>query len=564
MVYEPIQAPNCEAWWDAVDPTADGSTLYADSQAMGDTALEWVDKVNGYLMTQGTAGARPLFKTDIVNGNSIVRFDGSDDSLEIPSDLYTIPNSDCTIVIVAKTSSTAVMQTLLGFSTAGVVNCGMRFGITGYAQGLLLALSSPVFTSTTALAGCSVTVQDHVQLEGVATDEFNVYTYRRSGTLQTFAVNNAIIATNELGTSVATVDFVSLGSTAGTSLYFNGDVGEVIIYSDNLGDVDTAELNQHLGEKWGIYVTNSFKQTTMALASDRLVKLYEIDATNVGGSIYRFTSSIDTELAIASLTSSGLIATCQTTTNHAMVTGEAVRIKGPIETSYVGDFIVTVINPTTFTYVMLGTTTSPATTLSSLSMTRLENTMVYNGNSYIPIAFEAEGFEWNGQGSLPQPRIKVSNVNKILLSAVIGVNDLLGATFTRIRTFRKFLDDGVSPDPSAIYPKEIYTITRKAVHNKIYIEFELGASIDQEGVMIPARLCLRNLCTHRYRVWDADTGAFDYTNATCPYTELASFTKTNVFTSTSSEDKCGKNLDSCRLRFGNNPLPTRAFPGIGG
>lgn len=42
------------------------------------------------------------------------------------------------------------------------------------------------------------------------------------------------------------------------------------------------------------------------------------------------------------------------------------------------------------------------------------------------------------------------------------------------------------------------------------------------------------------------------------------YTRLNASTGNAAEDQCGKQLSSCKLRFGDNgPLPTRAFPGVG-
>lgn len=298
------------------------------------------------------------------------------------------------------------------------------------------------------------------------------------------------------------------------------------------------------------------------LAVDRLVKLYELDTTALGGQYYRFVSSVDATMVVSSLTSVGLAATCTTVNPHALMTGDSVRISGAIETNYNGDFFVTVVDPDTFTFTLGSGGASPAT--GDIFVTRLNNTMRFGGNDYAPVAFEAIGFEWNGQGSMPTPKIRVSQVNKILTGAVIALDDLVGATFIRIRTFRKHLDDGSDPDDTAIFPKEIYRINRKAMQNKVFLEFELAASIDQEGVMLPGRQCLKTVCTHRYRIWDPDTETFDYTNATCPYTGSTYFDKKDMNIVDPSLDQCAKHLSSCALRFGNDPLPTRAFPGIGG
>lgn len=300
------------------------------------------------------------------------------------------------------------------------------------------------------------------------------------------------------------------------------------------------------------------------LETDRLVKLYVLDCTSIGGQKYTFCSSVDASLDISSLTSSVITATVVTTTDHLLNVGDPVNIAGADQTNYNGDFTVTaVIDAKTFTYSLTSSTTSPATG-STLVMTRLNNTMSFNGEVYSPVAFSATGFEWNGQGTLPLPKIQISNVNKILQAAVRTLGDLRGATFIRIRTFRKHLDDGSDPDPTQIFPSQVFKVNRKTNQNKVFIEFELAASLDQESAMIPGRQMIQKSCSHIYRTWNATTGAFDYTKATCPYTGTTYFTNIDNAISDPSQDQCGKQLSSCKLRFGSNPLPTRAFPGIGG
>lgn len=299
------------------------------------------------------------------------------------------------------------------------------------------------------------------------------------------------------------------------------------------------------------------------LATDRLVKLYEIDATDLGGGLFRFVSSVDATMKLASLTRVGVVATGTTETNHTLATGDSIRITDASQPEFVGDFVATVTGPKTFTYTMSAIPLADSSGAYH-AVTRLNNTMVFDGHDYIPIAVNVSGFEWNGQGTLPTPVLQISNVNRVLASSVNSLKSLVGAKFTRIRTFRKHLDDGSDPDPTLIFPKEIYRVNRKTAQNKVYIEFQLASALDQEGVKIPGRICLRNTCTHRYRVWDATTLTFDYTQATCPYVGSTYFTANNVVAGDPALDRCGKTLASCRARFGTAPLPTRAVPGIGG
>lgn len=298
------------------------------------------------------------------------------------------------------------------------------------------------------------------------------------------------------------------------------------------------------------------------LSDIRLVNLYQIDATSLGGSIYYFTNTFDANIRLASLTSVGLLATATSVDNHALVTGDVVNIYDANTSEYNGAWPITVTGAKTFTYTMLTDPVDNApykfTCMRTVSITK------FNGISYIPTAFEATGFEKSGQGALPTPKISISNVNKLIFSAVISLRDLTGATFTRIRTMRKFLDDGSAPDPTATMPYDVFKINRKSRMNKLEIEFELCSPFDQEGIQLPRRQFIKNSCSHRYRVFNATTGMLDYSKATCPYAGAAYFNEVDTAVGSASLDRCGKRLSSCKLRFPNPlALPFAGFPGLG-
>lgn len=192
----------------------------------------------------------------------------------------------------------------------------------------------------------------------------------------------------------------------------------------------------------------------------------------------------------------------------------------------------------------------------------LNQPIYFGGERYMPIEIEARGFEWNGQGTLPTPTLRISNAEYIASSVAREYNDLLGATVTRIRTFSQFLDNGVDPDPGARFADDIYKIEQKKTQNKVFIEWELSASLDQQGRMLPGRQVLRDACTHAYRHYNSDKMAFDYSKATCPYSGKNCFDESGQAV-TEELDRCGMKISDCRKRFGQHAeLPTRAFPGL--
>jgi lambda family phage minor tail protein L len=187
-------------------------------------------------------------------------------------------------------------------------------------------------------------------------------------------------------------------------------------------------------------------------------------------------------------------------------------------------------------------------------------TVTWQGEVYTAAPVEAEGFEVNGQGSLPTPKIKIANINGALQGMIRDHGDLVGALVTRTRVFAQNLDGASEADPTAHYPPDIYRVERKIAMNKIYVEWELSAALDQQGVMLPRRQVLRDYCDKRYRFWGGSV--FDYTKATCPYTGSACF-NTQGNPVGAADDRCGKRLSDCKLRFGVNAvLPYGGFPGV--
>jgi len=157
--------------------------------------------------------------------------------------------------------------------------------------------------------------------------------------------------------------------------------------------------------------------------------------------------------------------------------------------------------------------------------------IIWNGNSYLRFPVEADGFEYSGNGQLPRPKIRVSNILSTITALLLTLPDgLEGAKFTRIRTLARYLDavnfpatetllteDGFdllyedgssiyleslspySPDPLAEFPREIFYVDRKTIENRDVVEFELAAAFDLAGVSAPKRQCIANICQWKYR-----------------------------------------------------------------
>ncbi len=199
----------------------------------------------------------------------------------------------------------------------------------------------------------------------------------------------------------------------------------------------------------------------------------------------------------------------------------------------------------------------------------------WGGNVYSSLPIEASGFETSGKGSLPTPTLRFSNIALLASTIINAIGDPLGAKVTRHVTLAQYLDDGATPDGTAFIQKDIFYVERKKNHNRVLVEFELAASMDQEGRKLPGRQVLREYCAHRYRVYNAETGEFDYSNATCPWAgsddvqgsvEGPYFDENSQPTSNPALDRCRKDLNACRIRFEDvlqQDLPFLGFPGAG-
>ena len=173
--------------------------------------------------------------------------------------------------------------------------------------------------------------------------------------------------------------------------------------------------------------------------------------------------------------------------------------------------------------------------------------LVWAGNTYQAMPIEAEGFEYSGTGQLPRPKIRVSNIMGTITAIIVTLpNGLEGAQVTRIRTLARYLDavnfpGGTNPygtpDPTASFPSEIYTIDRKSSETRDVVEFELAAAFDLIGVRAPKRQCISNICQWVYR------------SAECSYAGTSYYDTNDNIVATSPLDVCSKRLSGCEARF---------------
>jgi lambda family phage minor tail protein L len=196
------------------------------------------------------------------------------------------------------------------------------------------------------------------------------------------------------------------------------------------------------------------------------------------------------------------------------------------------------------------------------SATDFDVVITWGGQPYSPLPMDATGFQMTTKGPPPTPSVTISNIFGAANSLLDNFSGLVGALLTRILTLRRFLDDGSSPDANAYITRDKFVVAQKTSHNALAIVFKLATKFDQQGTMLPRRQILRDVCSHTYRFWDPNIGAFNYSKASCPYTGNW-FSDPSNTPSGPQNDQCSRTIVGCSQRFGGQVLPARFFPGVG-
>jgi lambda family phage minor tail protein L len=180
----------------------------------------------------------------------------------------------------------------------------------------------------------------------------------------------------------------------------------------------------------------------------------------------------------------------------------------------------------------------------------------FDGNSYLTIPCEAEGYDLIGQGTEPNPTLTVKNTGRVISDFLYTCKYTSGYRIENAKVKRRLTElqylDGQLNAHAAIreFTPFIYRIEQIPEETYEAVKFRLASPWDLEGATVPGRPALRS-CPYVYR---------DPT--TCAYAGSAKFNLNNAAVSTLAEDKCAHNLRACEKR--GNEANYGGFPGLGG
>ena len=252
--FAPDQLTGLQLWLDA----SDASTLYDATTggslvAANGGVARWEDKSgNNRHATQGTAGSRPARKTAIQGGLDVLRFDGSDDQLSVPSSTATfkfLHSTDATVFVAFKPGTTTdpnVIYPVVDTCNRGFNTPGYTLSFDDRAPSLNNALRVAVYETSSPYDVISASTNDKI-----TPNAFSVVTATTKPAAETAsrfsartnggAAYGVNAATGTADTNDSYTDLTISGRNTGEDV-LDGDICEIIIYNSALSDLSLIHI----------------------------------------------------------------------------------------------------------------------------------------------------------------------------------------------------------------------------------------------------------------------------------------------------------------------------------
>jgi len=272
--FTPTSIVGLQLWLDASDATSlFDATSGGSAVAENGTVRRWQDKSgNARHAIEATNG--PTRKAGVQNGLGTLDFDGTNDTLQIPSSQSTFAflHQAAQATVFAVYRPTYASPT--GSEFHSVIDTGSRSGLVpgvqlslsnGAASGQVdwrvngTDLGNGTFRVIKQIAGGSP--NNSFSLQSVVTDNSNATAANRallrsnggssSGVTAGSPYDQGGVSTGNAGRNF-TISGAGTATGASASEFFNGDVCEIIIYNSALSDATRATVEAYLMTKWGI------------------------------------------------------------------------------------------------------------------------------------------------------------------------------------------------------------------------------------------------------------------------------------------------------------------------
>jgi hypothetical protein len=247
----PMRRMRIRAKWGTFAPEMlPGMQLRLDASAItglsdGTAVSSWADSSgNGRNATQATGTRQPIYRTTVVNGQPIVRFDGVDDYMTV-ADVDALDAVQFTLFVVAKARVNLSDNSPLEKWAAG---SGYPYVLRYYDDTGTKKVRLAVYDGTNNPTASGAITQTN----------WNVITARRSTAeddLQIFANGSLLEKSSDSTTgAVSNADALFVGARGGSPAgnYFDGDIAEIILYDRPLTVNDRQQVEGYLKFKYGL------------------------------------------------------------------------------------------------------------------------------------------------------------------------------------------------------------------------------------------------------------------------------------------------------------------------
>ncbi|MGD8499063.1 MAG: hypothetical protein PVJ86_00355 [Phycisphaerales bacterium] len=218
-----------------------GLKLWLDADAIvglndGDPVASWLDQSGqGNHATQAAADQKPLYKTNIINGKPVVRFDGANDffDLALPALIGENITSFSLIVIVKKNATVSQSIIWVDVDAGWFVDIHSNDKIRFY--GLTNGTSWNIYSTGTISA-------DAIIISAVY-DGASAKIYFNGGQDPTSAAGS--------GTIQGDVD-AWIGALRGGGRWLNSDLGDLLVYVPSISDANRESVESWASNKYNI------------------------------------------------------------------------------------------------------------------------------------------------------------------------------------------------------------------------------------------------------------------------------------------------------------------------
>jgi len=227
----PTDYANLAGWWDA------DYLGYADATAIDNASAKFTDRSsNANHLIQATAANRPQLKTNIINGRSVIRFDGvaspNNDKLLLTSAISL--NGSFTLIVIGKFTMVAGDLFAIWGNPAGNDKMSRIF-TAGSVEQMGSTMGGGNATSSTL-----ATVSSSVHMMTLKSNGVTVW-YRENKTARGTTTHPGVFGITHMGQGI------NIGAI------MKGDIAEAIAYTAHRSDAEVDNLyDNYLKAKWGL------------------------------------------------------------------------------------------------------------------------------------------------------------------------------------------------------------------------------------------------------------------------------------------------------------------------